>query len=189
MPAITTTGRVVLLIVMLLSSACAPLGLSVRESVTRTFFEERYAEWWSGVYAAQEAGVEYVGPALLAEYALSPEARDAATLPAQVIAALDFYFTEVEAQDWGNVTLHFVDSPDAGGEPLWAIRTSTDGDDGWLEVYAADGELLGAARTWIELIAWNPRPQARAMVGSRDYPASLADRNDRTLWRLPDAPQ
>lgn len=36
----------------------------------------------------------------------------------------------------------------------YAIRVITDGDDGWLEIFNEQGESLGAARTYLEVISW-----------------------------------
>lgn len=43
----------------------------------------------------------------------------------------------------------------------YAIRITTDGDDGWLEIFNEQGESLGAARTYLEVISWKEAESLR----------------------------
>jgi len=65
-------------------------------------------------------------------------------IPAQVLEAFDFYY-RVENADWGAVSLH---QGVLGGYEVYATYTSTDGDEGWLEVFSKSGTPLVSVRTW-----------------------------------------
>ena len=103
-------------------------------------------------------------------------------LPEEVRGAAEYYFRRVEAEDWGWVEVYRA-STDHG--ETYAVRVTTDGDDGWIEVYDLEGQLLGAGRTYLELIAWAPREEVREQFGD-NWPAAL-DRS-KTLWRPPAPP-
>lgn len=63
-------------------------------------------------------------------------------VPKSVLEACDFYYQNVLEQDCGDVQAFRVPSR---GEHTFAIRVTSDGGDGWLEVFDRRGELLGAA--------------------------------------------
>jgi hypothetical protein len=67
-----------------------------------------------------------------------------ASIPEQVLAAFDFYY-RVENADWGSVSLH---QGTLSSHEVYALYTSTDGDHGWLEVFAKSGTPLVSARLW-----------------------------------------
>jgi hypothetical protein len=69
-----------------------------------------------------------------------------------------------------------------GDQPVYAVRVTTDGDDGWLELYDERGTELGVGRTYVELIAWGDRATIRAAVENGEFPPELSDRDTRTLW-------
>ena len=127
------------------------------------------ASWASDHQAMLEANRQ----ACFGQHEVAPDG-----LPAGVRDALAFYTRNVPAEWWGAPRLLRYDE-------FYAVRVTTDGDDGWLEVYALDGSLLGAARTYLELLAWGDRDAVRAMVHRGSYPPELADRMARTLYRLP----
>ena len=104
------------------------------------------------------------------------------TLPEAVKQSAEFYFTHVESEDWGSVRVFRVPTPIV---ETYAVRVTTDGDDGWLEVYDRKGDFLGAGRTYIELIAWAPAEEVRKQFGD-NWPEAL-DRSQ-TLWKLPEPP-
>ena len=39
-------------------------------------------------------------------------------------------------------------------QDTYALRITTDGDDGWLVIFGAEGNLLASAQTYIEVIIW-----------------------------------
>ncbi|MCB9762013.1 MAG: hypothetical protein H6739_19475 [Alphaproteobacteria bacterium] len=76
-------------------------------------------------------------------------------LPEAVVAAFDFYH-RLEERDIGGASLH---RGNLGGQDVWAIYTTTDGDEAWLELYDADGGLLEGARLYAgRLFAWDHFP-------------------------------
>ena len=174
-----------LLYALWLAAACLPVldEPAAAERAARLAFARAYREFWQQEFGAWRSGVEPAGS--LAERLLpgSLVARSAAeSAPATVQESLAFYVEHVERADWGSVYLYRVRVAARG---IWAVHVSTDGDDGWLEIYDEGGRLLGAARSYIELLAWGPRADMRALVFTGGYPAALADRAQRTLWQSP----
>lgn len=116
----------------------------------------------------------------LAEFLEDYPPAKLADLPAPVAQAQAYYDERVQQQDWGTVRSYRV----AIEETLtYAIYVTTDGDDGWLEIYAADGTLLGAARTYIEVIGWADVGFIRAQTEAKGFPPAM-DRTA-TLWGKP----
>jgi hypothetical protein len=175
----------------LLLIACQGSPLPLTGDTARAFFARALHSYWQEEYAAYQAhrpsrnappGVtpavgEQAGQWFL--FAFRLERALLPTLPEPVRQAYAFYFHAVEAHDWGNVYLYGVS---LAGTPLYIIRTTTDGDDGWVELYDGAGALLGAGRTYIELVAWGEQATIRSQVATGDFPPALADRAARTLW-------
>ncbi len=65
-----------------------------------------------------------------------------ADVPAQVLAGFDHYYP-AERADWASVSLH---EGRVAGQSIYALAMTTDGDDGYLEVYKKDGTPLTSAR-------------------------------------------
>jgi hypothetical protein len=63
-------------------------------------------------------------------------------VPKRVLEAFDFYY-RAEKQDFGSASLH---RGEIGGHPLWAVYTSTDGDEAFLELLDEAGETFAGAR-------------------------------------------
>jgi hypothetical protein len=108
--------------------------------------------------------------------------KERTALPGEVREAAEYYYNRVEAEDWGSVRVYRV--PTDHGE-TYAVRVTTDGDDGWIEVYDLKGHLLGAGRTYLERIAWAPREEVRQQFGD-NWPKAL-DRG-KTRWKPPAPP-
>ena len=100
-------------------------------------------------------------------------------LPPAVAQAYQFYVDAVEAADWGNV---YLLHPTVQGRPCYLIYVTTDGDDGWLELYGLDGSFLGAARRYLELVSWGNRQTLRQQTATGEFPAALQHRLADTLW-------
>lgn len=70
----------------------------------------------------------------------------------------------------------------------YAIRVTTDGDDGWLEVFNERGESLGAARTYLEVISWkSPEILREKYVDlyegkAEDFEEEIEEMQKYTLW-------
>jgi hypothetical protein len=105
---------------------------------------------------------------------------DPGTLPPAVQEAYQHYKKHVMDEDWGTVRVYHVR---AGKTGTYAVRVTTDGDDGWLEVYSETGALLGAGRTYIELVAWGTPESIRAQIAGRQFPPDLDV--SATLWGKP----
>jgi hypothetical protein len=134
-------------------------------AVIRRFYEQELRAYW----AEADRGV-------LDQYRLESPSGDEQRrhLPRSVQKAYAFYKEQVQDEDWGNVYLLQV--PVEGVGPTYAVRVTTDGDDGWLEVFDAQGRNAGVGRTYLEWIAWGPAAAIRAQVDTGEYPARLADK-------------
>ena len=70
----------------------------------------------------------------------------------------------------------------------YAIRVITDGDDGWLEFFNEQGESLGAARTYFEVIFWKEPEILRKNYLElsegkyQDFEAEIEEMSKDTLW-------
>ena len=140
------------------------------------WYMRRLKEFWAERFRAQEAfnageSAEDPGALYPREKELSPAAEqpDPAAWPAEVVAAHAFYKAQVEDNDWGTVRVYRVP---ADVLLTYAVRVTTDGDDGYLEVYDEGGGWLAAGRTEVEAIAWGDRDWVRAQVG-QGYPPDL----------------
>ena len=84
--------------------------------------------------------------------------------PAAVLESCGFYFLNVLKRDNGSV---YVFQADAGGTPTFGVLATSDGSDAHLEVYAAGGELLGAALVDRSgpVLTWADRAAVRGRAG------------------------
>jgi hypothetical protein len=113
----------------------------------------------------------------------SGERVDPSATPTAVQEAYGYYKKHVQDEDIGSVSIYAVA---ANGVDTYAVRVRTDGDDGCLEVYAKDGQLLGAGRTNMEFVAWGSRDWLRAQVNQPGtLPPELQDSFQRTVWGKP----
>ncbi len=87
--------------------------------------------------------------------------------PEPVIEAYRFYERAVMNRDNGTVGVFRWDFE---GSSLYLVRCGTDGSDGYLEIYDADGTALGYARTDWGCPAWTSKGavRRRAFTGDRD---------------------
>ncbi|NJN30491.1 MAG: hypothetical protein HC824_08740 [Synechococcales cyanobacterium RM1_1_8] len=100
-----------------------------------------------------------------------PENREG--MPAAMLAAYDYYAEQIAAQDLGRVdgvTLL------VGEQITFGVAVTTDGEDGWIEVYDIEGQLLGAARTYLDQVQWGEREQMRSLVETSALPPELEAR-------------
>jgi hypothetical protein len=96
-------------------------------------------------------------------------------IPQPVRLAYEYYSDNVEG--WPRL----CKVPSSNGFS-YAICETTDGDDGWLEIYDENGSLIACGRIYLELIGWVTIDEARGYVKTLDYPSILSDRRERTLW-------
>ena len=136
----------------------------VIETQLRDYWQERYNEYLEDL----ETDAEIWGDREVKPEQLTESAR----------TTYQFYLEKVEMQDWGSVRAYRLEIE---REAIDIIYVVTDGDDGWLEVYDAAGNLLGAARRYIELLAWGNVADLREQVETLDFPPDLD--MDATLWQ------
>ncbi|MEL7036448.1 MAG: hypothetical protein AAFO04_12620 [Cyanobacteria bacterium J06592_8] len=75
--------------------------------------------------------------------------------------AYTFYQQNVEDADWGNVQLYQARIENIN---VYIIYVSTDGDDGWLEIYNDQDQGLGFAQYDFETLNWSDQETIRAEV-------------------------
>lgn len=129
--------------------------------------------------------------------------------PEAVKQAIQFYLEKVEYADWGSVRLYqltftvanFSEVIPTEGDidfqtnfqeemaalhsqefPFYVVKVTTDGDDGWLELFDNGGLAIGFGRTYVELVGWETQEEIRGFVEGGGFPDSLVDRGERTLW-------
>lgn len=144
----------------------AALAQAFVERELRVFWQERYAAYRAG----QERTTRFLQPW---------EVVPTATLPPAVAQAYQFYLDKVEAADWGNV---YLLQPRVQGRSFYLIYVTTDGDDGWLELYGRDGTFLGAARRYLELVSWGDPQMLRQQTATGEFPTALKHRLADTHW-------
>jgi hypothetical protein len=106
----------------------------------------------------------------LPEILLSEEEKNA-LIPLSVWESYQFYDENVTQQDWGNVYGLRVTIE---GKDTFIIRTTTDGSDGWLEVFDGEGNYLASARMDGSNIAWRSSAEIREYVsGDIRFPPEL----------------
>lgn len=168
---------VAVLLALLLFTACRFPTIDPHPptpAAAQAFVEQELRTFWQGRYAAYLAGEES-SLRFLQPLEIAPRVD----LPGPVAQAYAFYVAAVERADWGNV---YLLQPTVQGRPFYLIYVTTDGDDGWLELYRGDGSFLGAARRYLELVAWGDVATLRAQTGTGAYPTALRTRFAETLW-------
>lgn len=79
-------------------------------------------------------------------------------LPNKVKQAYSFYKENVEDADWGSVKVKQV----AVNLPVYAVYVTTDGDDGYLEIYTQTGEAIAYGKKYAQEIEWKDRDTLRS---------------------------
>ncbi|MDX2302176.1 MAG: hypothetical protein NW226_05215 [Microscillaceae bacterium] len=152
-------------------------------TVYRLFYEKELRNFWQARYEDHKNNVE--SEVYFWEQYLIDRDQE---LPATIRESIDYYYQSVEEADWGVVRLYFVpESTIAEGESeakkgLYAVRVTTDGDDGWIELFDRQSNELGYGRTYIELVHWGEKEPIRAFVAGSGYPVELENSMNDTLW-------
>lgn len=154
--------------------------MSTLAEIVKTYVTQELHDYWLERYRDYLEDREPDSYEIWSEGALNTEQLKEA--PESVFAAFSFYNENVMQQDWGSVKVYKLEIEE---QLLYAVHTITDGDDGWLEVYDEKGNLLGAARRYIELLAWGEVEAIRNTVEHTDFPAELEFRMSATLWGKP----
>ncbi|MDE0883571.1 MAG: hypothetical protein OSB21_13345 [Myxococcota bacterium] len=68
-------------------------------------------------------------------------------LPDNVQESYEHYFNNAEANDWGSVT---ISKHQVGGEDVYMVSTTTDGDDNYMELFAKDGAKLASGQSYAD---------------------------------------
>lgn len=87
---------------------------------------------------------------------------DVNDLPNNVKEAYNFYKVNVEDADFGSAGVYQI-SVDA--VPVYAVIVTTDGDDGYLEIYSQTGEEIACGQNDYEVIHWSDKATTRADLG------------------------
>lgn len=135
--------------------------------------QELLIAYWTKKYEAYLKGEESVEVFL--EDALIDRALE---LPNMVRQAVDYYYEHIEKRDIGVVRLYQLT---VEGSSVYLVRTTTDGDDGWIELFDATGEPFGTGRTYIEQVAWGENAELRAQAITGAFPTYLD--TQATLWK------
>lgn len=144
--------------------------------LVRLDFEQKLREYWVRRYCS------YVNQQELQERFLQSYLIDRSQLsqlPASVQEANQYYYEHVEQRDFGVVRLH---KAPINGQEVYVVYVTTDGDDGWVELYSLEGTQLAIGRLYLELVGWGTKKTIRSETQSGKFPYSLSDRDVRTLW-------
>lgn len=146
------------------------------KNTLRTAFEQIHREYWVRRYCVSLQGGDFEERFL---EAYSVERSELPKLPAKIQEAHQYYYDNVEEIDFGVVRLHLAP---LDGQQVYVIYVTTDGDDGWVELYSTTGKELSIGRLYIELVGWGTRDFLRGQTQTRKFPYSLSGRSTRTLW-------
>ncbi len=143
----------------------------------KVYFTEKLKIYWQKAYAAFKTEHEFMEKFMQTK---QMEISSKSRVPSLVKESHQFYFQNVQQADWGNVyALKFK----VIRKTVYAIYVTTDGDDGWVELYDAQNNYLGSARRYIELLGWTDIPTLRNQVSTGDFPDSLANKHEDTIWK------
>jgi hypothetical protein len=96
-----------------------------------------------------------------------------AKLPKAVQEAFKFYFKNVETNDWGSVSVY---KTQVDGQSVYAVHTSTDGDDGFTEVFNFAGKRLATGLS-------GPKDDGKGgFVEATTWDAKLGDVRAKTIY-------
>lgn len=142
--------------------------MSDRVQTIRDIWANQHAQ----AYQAQDSEVQsfQANPSISLD--LSDE-KVRSTVPQPVLEAYDYYLNQIS--DWGSVS---VAQEKIQNQDIYAVTVSTDGDDGWAELFDAEGQELGAARTLCEKVAWDDINTVRSYTKNSELPSELQAESD-----------
>ena len=82
-----------------------------------------------------------------------------ASSPPPVQSAYDYYYKNIEQQDWGGVSVYNVT---VGRISTYAVHATCDGDEEWLELYSEDGEELGFGKIYVNDFEYTDKQTLRS---------------------------
>ncbi len=80
-------------------------------------------------------------------------------VPETILNARSFYSQNADGWLWARIYLTFVDE-----NKIYAILATSDGSDGWLEIFDGKGNLVGVARTVSHFLDWGEPDVIRSSV-------------------------
>ncbi|MEM7125607.1 MAG: hypothetical protein AAF702_04730 [Chloroflexota bacterium] len=83
---------------------------------------------------------------------------EVAMAPPSIQSTHSYYYENVEKQDWGGVSLYKVLVDDVW---TYAVHTTCDGDEQWLEIYDEDGVELGFAMIYVDNFKYTDKQTLR----------------------------
>jgi len=108
--------------------------------------------------------------------------RDNENLNENIKSSINFYLNQVEYADWGCLRLYEI----VGNDDLYLylIRVTTDGDDGWIELYEKNGNRCVSGRNYLELISFEDDiDKLHNYVNDSSFPESMDV--TKTKWNQP----
>jgi hypothetical protein len=152
-----------------------------RKERVRKFYQDKIRDYYEIAYNAY-LNNNHLDERPLYKYEIESllDQSNRSKVPKSVTDAFDFYYSKVEEKDLGSVWVYKVE---VDGKATYAIRVSTDGDDGWLELFDQDGENLGSARTYIEIILWGEINEIRSQAENWEFPPEFENRKQLSLWK------
>ncbi|MBE9010783.1 hypothetical protein IQ250_11245 [Pseudanabaenaceae cyanobacterium LEGE 13415] len=135
---------------------------------------EIWANQHAAAYKAQDSEVQSLqaNPSIALD--LTDE-KTRSTIPQPVLEAYNYYYDQVASADWGSVS---VSQEKIQNQDVYAVTVSTDGDDGWAELFDATGQELGAARTLCDQVAWGDPTEVRSYTQNSALPLELQAKQD-----------
>jgi len=152
------------------SEELEPMNETTKQNI-RILYMNATVRYWRDAYEAYLNDDELPSPFPIID-------RNEENLPNPVKEAITYYMEQIERNDLGTVQLRELDIHKA-----FIVSTTTDGDDGWIELYSEKGQAIGYGRTFIELISWGEKDAIRKMTLDSSFPADMEDRFERTLWK------
>jgi hypothetical protein len=157
--------------------------MSKSNKLVQDWYVHRLQEHFRQRYLGMLAQQEDAETAELGAEAVRIPREELDPLPQEVRDAHAYYHQHYSEADIGSARVYRVP---AAGKTTYAVRVTTDGDDGYLEVYGERGGLLAAGRTYLELIAWGDREWLRAQaLEPGELPPELQQTTWKTLWGKP----
>jgi hypothetical protein len=136
-------------------------------------YQEQLQQFYGDQSLADESErLLLLGTGPLADYVMPSlsEPENRLGMPEPMLSAYDYYHGHIVAKDLGSV---YGVTLLVGEQITFAIVVTTDGSDGWLEVYDIEGQLLGAARTCLDKLLWGDCERMRSLVSTAELPPEL----------------
>ncbi len=153
----------------------------------RNFYVEEFRKHYEKAYHAycnnlEMEGLEDIEVFLLKNcFDFEKKVNDNQEIPQNVLDIYDFYLKHGD-------TSCSISKVKVKENDTCAIRVITDGSDGWLEIFDEQGESLGTARTYLEVISWQkPNILRQKYVDlyegkAQDFEEEIEEMQKYTLW-------